>query len=61
MTPRKEGLDWMGMEPTLHQLMGIRMNSIKNGLTNNDRNIRQSSGNRMNTPPDWIRLPVQFF
>ncbi len=27
----------MGKEPTLCQLMGIRMNSVMNGITNNDR------------------------
>ena len=26
----------MGMEPTLYQLMGIRMNSVMNGITNSD-------------------------
>jgi len=28
--------DWMGMEPALYQLMGIRMNSVMNGITNRD-------------------------
>ena len=26
----------MGMEPALYQLMGIRMNSVMNGITNSD-------------------------
>ncbi len=26
----------MGMKPALYQLMGIRMNSIMNGITNSD-------------------------
>lgn len=28
--------DWMVMEPALYQLMGIRMNSVMNGITNRD-------------------------
>lgn len=29
-------MDWMVMEPALYQLMGIRMNSVMNGITNLD-------------------------
>lgn len=28
--------DWMGKEPALYQLMGIRMSTVMNGITNSD-------------------------
>lgn len=43
----------MEKDSALYQLMGIRMNSVMNGITNGDGDTRRSSEDLTNIPANW--------